>query len=154
MFGVTPVIVVALMMSGAFCDTAFAQPPALFGVSHIKNESTATATLYYKWGKNSQTWKKYVLERGKAVYFPWKYDGPSNVSPDLVIRMDVDTDGVRFVEHILTRGASPDDNSPNYGHHFVVKQVSGTDTRYIDAVKPAGAKVTITDKNSSRRQVQ
>lgn len=141
-----PLLLVGVLMSGLFFDSVHAQPPALFGVSHIKNESTATATLYYKWGKGSQNWKKYVLERGKAVYIHWKYDGPSNVSPDLVVRMDVDTDGVRFVEHILSRGASPDENSPNYGHHFVVKQIAGTDTRYIDAVKPNGAKVSITGR--------
>jgi hypothetical protein len=127
-----------------------AQPPATHALIHIKNESRARATLYYKWGNGR--WKVRVIEMGRAAYFNWRYDGNSRSSPNFIVRLDVDTQGVKFVEHVLSRGASPDDNSPRYGHHYVIRQVPGTDTRYIDAVT-IGAVVKITDKNTSRPNV-
>src|SRR5262245_25571400 len=107
------VVSMSVMMSGAVS----AQPPATHALIHIKNESNAIATLYFKWG-NSQ-WKKHVIERDRSAFFNWRYDGTAQKSPDFVVRLDVDTHGVKFMEHVLSRGASPDDNSPKYGHHYV-----------------------------------
>jgi hypothetical protein len=36
----------------------------------------------------------------------------------------------------------------NYGHHYVIKQIKGTDTRYIQAVTQR-ATVKVTNKNCS-----
>jgi hypothetical protein len=127
------------------------EPPALYGLSHIRNESAAKATIYYKWGNSP--WKKVVIEQGKSMAFAYPYDGVSKISPDLYIRIDVDTDGVKYVEHVISRGQSPDDNSAKYGHTFAVKQLKGTDTRYITAVT-SGAKVKVTDANSTRPEVK
>jgi hypothetical protein len=127
-------------------------PPALYGLTHIRNDSTAKATTFYKWGNGP--WKKVVIEQGKMMAFAWAYDGTSKHSPDLFIRIDVDTEsGARYVEHIVSRAQSPDDNSAKYGHQFAIKQVQGTNNRYIDAVT-AGAKVKVTDANSSRPEVK
>lgn len=123
------------------------QPPSLFGVAHIGNKSTALATVYYKWG--SGPWKKTVVNQGEKKYFAWRYNGTSRVSPTLTVRIDVDTDGSKWVEHQLTRGASPDDSDGSFGHHYMITQVTGTDTRYI-AAETNGARVTITDFNSSK----
>ena len=126
-------------------------PPALFGLAHIKNISVAKATTYYKWGNGP--WKKVVIERGQSIAFAYPYDGNAKVSPALFIRIDVDTDGVKYVEHIVSRAQSPDDNDGRYGHKFEIRQLSGTDTRYIAAVTP-GAKVQVTDAVSSRPVVK
>lgn len=134
------------MMSGLLS----AQPPATHALIHIKNESNAIATLYFKWGNGE--WKRRVIEKERSAYFNWRYDGASQKSPDFIVRLDTDTQGVRYVEHELSRGASPDDNSPKYGHHFVIKQLPGTDTRYIDNVSNK-AVVKVTDKNARRPNV-
>lgn len=126
-------------------------PPSLYGVAHIRNDSTAQATTYYKWGKGP--WKKIVIARGGSIAFAYQYDGSKKVSPELRVRIDVDTDGVKIVEHSLTRGQSPDDNSGNYGHVFAIKQLKGTDTRYIEAVTK-GARVTITDAKTTKPEVK
>ncbi len=127
------------------------QPPALYGLSHIKNESAAKATTYYKWGNGP--WRKIVIEQGKSIAFAYPYDNASKSSPDLYIRIDVDTDGVKYVEHVVSRGQSPDDNSAKYGHRFMIKQLKGTDTRYIEAVTN-GAKVKVTDAKSTKPEVK
>lgn len=129
-------------------QNTFAQPPALFALTHISNESGAKATIYYRWGTTGP-WGKFVIEKGKRGYLNYAYDNASKTSPELYIRMDVDTDGVKIVEHVLSRGQSPDDNSINHGHHFRIKQLQGTDTRYIEVIKPTTAKVRITDARSS-----
>jgi hypothetical protein len=149
--GFPPILTAAVMMAALMFRAAAAQPPATHALIHIKNESSARATLYYRWGTGQ--WKVYVIERGRGAYFNWRYDGNSQSSPDFVVRLDVDTQGVKFVEHVLSRGASPDDNSPRYGHHYVIRQLQGTDTRYIDAVTNR-AVVKVTDKNSSRPGVR
>jgi hypothetical protein len=113
-------------------STAESQPPNTHALIHIRNESNARATLYYRWG--DRAWRKCVIEQQKGAYFNWPYDGKSQSSPSFIGRLDVDTQGVRCMEHVLSRGASPDDNSMNYGHHYVIKQIQGTDTRYIQAV--------------------
>ena len=144
-------LLIAFAAALALSAPASAQPPALYGVSWISNSSNAKCTVYYKWGKDGP-WKKYVVEKGRTAYFSWAYDGNNKVSPDLYVRIDVDTDGVKFVEHILTRGQSPDNDSSKYGHHFMVKQIQGTDTRYLEAVTK-GARVTVTDTRSTRPAV-
>lgn len=137
------------------CMSQFAvaqEPPALYGLTHIKNDSTAKATTYYKWGNGA--WKKVVIEKGQMMAFAWAYDGTSKRSPDLHIRIDVDTDnGARYVEHIVSRSQSPDDNSAKYGHQFAIKQTQGTNNRYIEAIT-AGANVRVTDANSSKPVVK
>jgi hypothetical protein len=142
----------AVAVCAALTGRASAQPPNLYGVAHIGNESAAKATVYFKWGTNG-TWKKHVIEKGKKVAFAWKYDGTSKSSPTLYVRIDVDTDGVRFVEHTLSRGQSPDNNAGKYGHHFAVKQLAGTDTRYIEAVTPR-AEVKVTDAKTTAPKVK
>jgi hypothetical protein len=123
-------------------------PPMLYGVSHIRNDSATQATTYFKWGNGP--WKKIVIERGKSISFSYQYDGNSKSSPDLYIRIDVTTSaGVHYVEHIVSRGQSPDDNTPRYGHTFAIRQVKDTDTRYIDAVT-TGATVKVIDKRTSK----
>lgn len=124
-----------------------AQPPATHALIHIANTSNARATVYYRWGDGS--WRILVIEKGRRAYFNYPYVGNSQSSPNFYVRLDIDTNGVKIVEHMLTRGASPDDNSSRYGHHYVIKQLEGTDTRYIQAVT-GGARVTVTDKNSSK----
>lgn len=42
-------VIVALMLMPKY---SFAQPPALFALTHIHNESAAKATIYYRWGNN------------------------------------------------------------------------------------------------------
>ena len=126
------------------------QAPSTHALIHLSNNSNAIATVYFKWGNGA--WKRRVIERGGSHYFNWAYDGQSRRSPDFYIRMDVDTDGVRIVEHVLSRGQSPDDNSPRYGHRFNIKQLQGTDTRYIEAIT-RGATVRVTDTNSTRPRV-
>jgi hypothetical protein len=133
-----------------FASVSGWQPPLTHALVHLSNRSNARATVYFKWGNGN--WKRRVIEIGETHYFNYRYDGQSRRSPDLFIRIDVDTNGVKFVEHVLSRGASPDDNSPRYGHHFTIKQLTGTDTRYIDAVT-RGATVRVTDNNSSRPNV-
>lgn len=133
-------------------QTSFAQPPSLFALTHISNESAARATIYYRWGTTG-AWRKFVIEKGQRGYLNYAYDNASKTSPDLYIRLDVDTDGVKFVEHVLSRGQSPDDNSINYGHHFRIKQLQGTDTRFIEVIKPSDARVRITDARSSKPNV-
>lgn len=143
---------VAVVALASLSGSAGAQPPNTHGVSFITNDSAAKCTVYYKWGQNGP-WKKYVVEKGKTAYFSWAYDGTNKSSPDLFVRIDIDTDGVKFVEHTLSRGQSPDADSPKFGHHFTVKQLKGTDTRYIEAVT-GGAKVKVTDLNSSKPDVK
>lgn len=124
-----------------------AQPPLTHALIHIRNESNAKATLYYRWG--DRPWKKYIIERERAAYFNWRYDGTDRRSPAFTVRIDVDADaGAHCVEHVLSRGASPDPDSSRYGHHFVIKQLQGTSTRYIDATTQ-GARVNVTDKSCS-----
>lgn len=130
-------------------------PPALYGVAHIKNETTANATIYYKWGKSGK-WKVHVIKPGKTSYFSWAYDGNSQSSPDLHVRLDVDFKGggVKYVEYVLSRGASPDNDSAQYGHHFSIRPVAeGSDIRFIDKVTKS-ATVKVTDKNSSKPDVK
>lgn len=127
---------------------SFAQPPALFALTHIYNESGAKATIYFRWG-NTGPWGKFVIEKGMRGFLNYAYDNAAKTSPDLYVRMDVDTNGVKIVEHVLSRGQSPDDNSINHGHHFRIKQLTGTDTRYIEVIKPTNAKVRMTDARSS-----
>ena len=144
------VAVAAVGLGGA---AAAQQPPALYGVAHIANDSTARCTVYYKWGKDG-AWKKGVIETGKKHYFSWAYDGANKSSPDLYVRIDVETDGdTKWVEHTLSRGQSPDKDSAKYGHHYSVRQLKGTDTRYIEAVTK-GAKVTVTDARSTAPAVK
>jgi hypothetical protein len=139
-----------LLMSVAPLASVSAQAPSTHALLHIANRSNAIATVYYKWG--SGRWKRAVIGIGQSYYFNYRYDGQSRHSPDFYVRLDVDTNGVRFVEHVLSRGQSPDEDSPRYGHHFVIKQLTGTDTRYIQAETP-GARVRVTDTNSSRPEV-
>jgi hypothetical protein len=145
-------ILVTLACCAVVTQLAVAQDvPALYGLSHIRNDSTAKTTTYYKWGNGP--WKKVVIEQGKSMAFAYPYDGAAKSSPDLYVRIDVDTDGVKFVEHIVSRGHSPDDNSAKYGHHFTIKQLKGTDTRYIDAVT-TGGEVKVTDATSTRPNIK
>lgn len=97
----------------------------------------------------SSSWGKFVIDKGKRGYLNYAYDNAAKTSPDLYIRLDVDTDGVKIVEHVLSRGQSPDDNSVNHGHHFRIKQLAGTDTRFIEVIKPTNAKIRVTDARSS-----
>jgi opacity protein-like surface antigen len=145
------ILAAVLLMSAASFASVSAQPPSTHALLHLSNKSNAIATVYYKWGNGK--WKRAVIGIGQSYYFNYKYDGQSRHSPDFFVRLDVDTNGVRFVEHVLSRGQSPDDNSIQYGHHFVIKQLTGTDTRYIQAVT-TGARVRVTDINSSRPDVQ
>lgn len=127
-------------------NIALADPPLTHALIHIENKSSAPATLYYKWGNGA--WKKTIVEKETKHYFNYPYDGTSQKSPDFHVILDVDTDkGTKFVEHVLSRGASPDDNSPKYGHHYVIKQLAGTDTRFLEAVTNK-ATVKVTDKNA------
>ena len=126
------------------------QAPLIYALTHIANNSDANATVYFKWGNGPWKWR--VIERGQEAWFSYPYSGQSQSSPDLFVRIDVDTNGVKFVEHVLSRGASPDDHSPRFGHHFTIKQLPGTDTRYIEAVT-SNATVRVTDKNSSKPNV-
>lgn len=145
------ILAIVLSMSFEMSRPVFAQAPLTHALIHIANNSNAKATVYFKWGNGP--WKRRVIERGRMAYFNYRYDGLSQKSPDFFVRIDVDTnDGAKYVEHILSRGASPDESSPRYGHHFTIKQLPGTNTRYIQAVT-TGATVTITDKNSSSPNV-
>jgi hypothetical protein len=127
-------------------STVESQPPNTHALIHIRNENNARATVYYRWG--DQAWRKYVIEQQRGAYFNWRYNGTSQSSPSFIVRLDVDTQGRACMEHVLSRGASPDDNSMNYGHHYLIKQLQGTDTRYIQAVSQK-ATVKVTDKNCS-----
>jgi len=123
------------------------QAPLTHALVHLTNNSSARATVYFRWG-NSR-WQKRVLARGESHYFNYPYKGTLQSSPDFFVRIDVDTtEKVRIVEHVLSRGASPDNKSPKFGHHFTIKPLAGTDTRYIEAAQP-GATVTVTERNSS-----
>ena len=143
---------IALPVLATLSVPVAAQPPTTHGVAFLNNESSARCTVYYKWGQNG-VWKKHVIEKGKGAYFSWAYDGQRKSSPELYVRIDIDTNGVKFVEHTLSRGQSPDADSPKYGHHFTVKQLKGTDTRYIEKVTK-DARVTVTDINSTRPAVK
>ena len=145
------ILAAVFVMSVASFAPVSAQPPSTHALVHLNNRSTARATVYFKWGNGR--WRRTVIERGASHYFNYRYDGQSRRSPDFFVRIDVDTSGVKFVEHVLSRGASPDDNSPRYGHHFTIKQLTGTDTRYIEAVT-RNATVRVTDVNSSRPDVE
>jgi len=141
-------LVIALGAFVALTDQASAQPPNLYGVSWVTNDSNARCTVYYKWGKDGP-WKKHIIEKGRMAGFSWAYDGDKKSSPDLYVRIDVETDSdTKWVEQILTRGQAPDKESTKYGHHFTVKQLKGTNTRFIEATTK-GAKVTVTDTRSS-----
>jgi len=144
------ILAAVLLMSLASFASVSAQPPTTHALVHLTNRSNARATVYFKWGNGP--WRRTIIEIGQSHYFNHRYDGQSKKSPDFFVRIDVDTDGVKFVEHILSRGQSPDDSSPRYGHHFTIKQLAGTDTRYIEAVT-GGARVRVTDTNSSRPNV-
>lgn len=144
------ILAAVLLMSLASFASVSAQPPTTHALIHITNRSNARATVYFKWGNGR--WKRAIIEMGQSHYFNYRYDGQSKRSPDFFARIDVDTNGVRFVEHVLSRGQSPDENSPRYGHRFVIKQLAGTDTRYIEAATNS-ARVTVTDTNSSRPEV-
>jgi hypothetical protein len=152
MFALRSMLVLTVVSLGMFAASKVeAGPPLTHALIHIENTSTAKATVYYKWG--SGAWKKTVIEKGTKHYFNYRYDGTSQKSPDFHVIIDVDTDGVKYVEHILTRGASPDDNSNRYGHHYAIKQIVGTDTRYIDAVSNNKATVRVVDKNAKAPKV-
>jgi hypothetical protein len=144
------ILAAVLLMSLASFASVSAQPPTTHALVHLTNRSSARATVYFKWGNGP--WRRTIIEMGQSHYFNHRYDGESKRSPDFYVRLDVDTQGVRYVEHILSRGQSPDENSPRYGHHFTIKQLAGTDTRYIEAATN-GAKVRVTDTNSSRPNV-
>lgn len=141
------VAVVCLMSFVTSGSMSAQQPPTTHALTHIVNKSNAKVTVYYKWG--DRPWREFVIEKGKRGYLNYAYDGQSQTSPNLYIRIDTDTDGSKFVEYVLSRGASPDDNSSKFGHHFVLRQLEGTDTRYLEAVTQ-GATVRVIDKNSSR----
>lgn len=146
-------LILAVVLSMSFMTSRPAsawQPPSTHALIHLANNSNAQATVYFKWGNGP--WKRTVIPIGGRHYFNHRYDGQSRSSPDFFVRIDTDTDGVKIVEHVLSRGASPDDNSPRYGHHFTIRQLTGTDTRYIEAVT-RGATVRVTDKNSSKPDV-
>ena len=143
-------VAVLTMLVVPFASASGWQAPSTHALVHITNRSNARATVYFKWGNGR--WRKAIIEIGESHYFNYRYDGQSRRSPDLFVRLDVDTNGVKFVEHVLSRGASPDDNSTQYGHHFTIKQLTGTDTRYIEAAS-RGANVRVTDSNSSRPPV-
>jgi hypothetical protein len=145
------ILAAVLLMSVAPFASVSAQPPSTHALVHLINRSNARATVYFKWGNGR--WRRTVIEIGQSHYFNHRYDGQSKRSPDFFVRIDVDTSGVRFVEHVLSRGQSPDDNSTRYGHHFTIKQLTGTDTRYIEAVT-RGATVRVTDINSSRPDLE
>ena len=145
------ILAAVFLMSVASFASVSAQP-ATHALVHLSNRSNARATVYFKWGNGR--WRRTVIEIGASHYFNHRYDGVSRRSPDFFVRIDVDTNGVKFVEHVLSRGASPDDNSRRYGHHFTIRQLTGTDTRYIEAVTPRTATVRVTDVNSSRPDVE
>lgn len=144
------ILAAVLLMSLASLASVSAQPPTTHALLHLTNRSTARATVYFKWGNGP--WKKTIIEIGQSHYFNYRYNGQSKRSPDFYLRLDVDTQGVRYVEHILSRGQSPDEDSSRYGHHFTIRQLTGTDTRYIQAATN-GARVRVTDTNSSRPNV-
>ena len=139
-----------LSMSFMTSRPVSAQAPSTHALIHLTNNSSARATVYFKWGNGA--WRRTIIEIGGSHYFNYRYDGQSKRSPNFYVRIDVDTNGVKIVEHLLSRGQSPDDSSSAYGHHFTIKQLNGTDTRYIQAVT-RGATVTVTDNNSSRPSV-
>jgi hypothetical protein len=147
-------------VAAAFClmtpGPASAQPPMTHALIHIKNESNAPATIYYRWDKdgwNNGKWKRTVIERGRAAYFNWRYDGTDQRSPHFLVRFDVNTTGkTQWMELELSRGAAPDNSDPKYGHHFVIKQYQATETRYIDNVTPK-AVVKVTDKKPTPPRV-
>jgi hypothetical protein len=144
------ILAAVLLMSAASFAPVSAQAPSTHALLHIANKSNARATVYYKWGNGR--WKRAIIGIGESYYFNYRYDGQSRRSPDFYVRLDIDTNGVRFVEHVLSRGQSPDDNSTRYGHHFTIKQLTGTDTRFIEAAT-RGATVRVTDITSSRPDV-
>jgi hypothetical protein len=140
------ILAAVLLMSLASFASVSAQPTT-HALVHITNRSNARATVYFKWGNGP--WRKAIIEIGQRHWFNHAYDGQNKTSPNFYVRLDVDTQGVRYVEHILSRGQSPDESSPNWGHHFTIKQLTGTDTRYIQATT-SGAWVRVTDTRSSR----
>ena len=143
------ILAAVLLMSLASFASVSAQPTT-HALLHIANKSNARATVYFKWGNGR--WRRTIIEIGQSHYFNYRYDGQSKRSPEFYVRIDVDTSGVKFVEHILSRGQSPDDSSPRYGHHFTIRQLAGTDTRYIEATGN-NSRVRVTDTNSSRPPV-
>jgi|GEM_PF-5244819 hypothetical protein len=144
------ILAAVLLMSLASFASVSAQPPRTHALVHLTNKSSARATVYFKWGNGP--WRKTIIEIGQRHWFNHRYEGQNKSSPNFYVRLDVDTQGVRYVEHILSRGQSPDEDSPSYGHHFTIMQLAGTDTRYIQPTT-SGAKVTVTDTNSSRPNV-
>ena len=141
------ILAAVLAMSVVPFASVSAWQPLTHALIHITNRSNQSANVYFRWGNGR--WQRCIIERGGSHYFNHRYDGQSRRSPDFYVRIDVDTNGTRYVEHVLSRGASPDDSSMKYGHHFAIRQLTGTDTRYIEAVT-RGANVRVTDVNSSR----
>ena len=138
----------ALLLIAAACGlatTAHAEMPFTHALVHLKNESAAKATIYYR---ACNDWQCHVIERGDKMWINIPYEGVSQVSPTLFIRMDVNTNrGMHVVEYSLVKGASPDPTSTKYGTHYVIRQIPGTATRFLAEDSPQ-AKVTVTDKNT------
>jgi hypothetical protein len=123
--------------------TSAAAPPNTHAVVHIKNESTAQATIYYNFNKGYK-WRKEVLQIGETLNLSYAYDGTAQKSPPCLIKLDVNTQGRHIVEYSLVKGASADPN--NFGTRYTIKQIRGTHTRFLEASSPK-ARVEVTDKN-------
>jgi hypothetical protein len=121
-------------------------PPPLFAVTHITNRSNAVSTLYFRVGDGP--WQKRVIPIGERWTETTFLDGSSPSAPDLFVRVDADTNGVHWVEYRLSRGNSPDKFSPRWGHHFMIKQIQGTNDRFIESLTNGGS-ARLTDANSS-----
>jgi len=128
----------------AWAKSAAAAPPMTHALVHIKNESAAYATFYYSWGGK---WKSEVIQKGGSLALSYPYDNNEKHSPTLVVRIDIDTQGRHIVEYTLAKGAAPDDSSPRFGCKYTIKQIPGTDTRFLEATSPK-AQVNVFDKDS------
>jgi hypothetical protein len=126
--------------------SAEAAPPNTHAVVHIKNESNAYATIYYNFSKGYK-WRKEVIQKGETLTLSYRYSGDKSVSPKCLVKIDVDTDGRNIFEYSLAKAAAPDDNDLRYGATYKLKQIPGTDTRFLEAAS-SKARVEIIEKNS------
>lgn len=129
--------------SVVLANSASAEPPKTHAVVHIKNESTAQATIYYNFNKGYK-WRKEVLQIGETLNLSYAYDGTAQKSPPCLIKLDVNTQGRHIVEYSLVKGASADPE--NFGTRYTIKQIPGTHTRFLEA-SSSKARVTVTDKD-------
>jgi len=125
-------------------QSAVAAPPNTHAVVHIKNQSTAYATIYHNFSDGFK-WKKDVIQIGETLTLSYRYEKTSQKSPPCLIKIDINTNGRQIVEYSLVKGASADDD--NFGTRYTLKQIAGTNTRFLEASSPK-ARVTVLDKDS------